>query len=357
MITSLQGPLKYLQGAGMLRQFGTHCAAIGKKVLILITPGGEKRFGNVLRESLDSAACAYQFCIFNGDTNIPEIARVSDMINSFGCDLVAGIGGGRVLDTARAAADLSDKRLIIVPTTASSDAPCSAVAVIHDENGKTIEIRSVKRNPDLVLVDTEIIAQAPAYYLSAGIGDALATYFEAHANCLRQKRENNGEYSTRTALAMSRLCYEIILEFGVEAIWAVENNIVNYALEQLVQAVVFLSGYGFENGGVAAAHAINEGFSIIPRCSKILHGDLVGFGILVQLELEKRPEDEKEALRKFMTTVGLPTCLKDLGLESMSDDELRIVSEAACSAPPMKNMPFPVCSTDVYDAILAANNG
>ena len=355
MLTSLQGPLKYMQEAGILNHAGEYIAKVGGKALMVLAEGGRARVGETLKRSMEENGCQCSFYIFSGDITYAAIDRVAAAAEQENCDVLIGVGGGRVLDTARAAADKLGKRLVIIPTTASSDAPCSAVAVIHDENHKTIEIRSVKRNPDLVLVDTEIVANAPAYFMSAGIGDALATFYEARANYRRLEREGAGKVSTRTALAMSQLCYDLLVEFGPEAIRSVERKEVSYALEQTVHAAVFLSGYGFENGGVAAAHGTNEGFSVIPRCGDILHGTLVGFGVLVQLELEKAPEEEKKFLREFMHSVGLCTNLKELGLDDLTEQDLRAIAEFASAVPPMKNMPFAITAEDVYQAILAAD--
>ncbi len=355
MRISLQGPLKYIQDKGLIKEVGGYARKLGGKALVLISSGGELRFGDVIRESFCDAKCPYEICIFSGDANYEEIERVAKAAVDAEAAVVIGLGGGRVLDTARAAADNVGCALIIVPTTASNDAPCSAVAVIHDENGKTVEVRTVSRNPDLVLMDTEIIAAAPTRFLSAGIGDAIATYFEARANVQREQDENSGNISTRTALAMSRLCYDIMLEFGPKAVEDAGRGEISYALEQVIHAASFLSGYGFENGGVAAAHAVNEGFSVLPRCSGILHGELVGFGVLIQLELEKAAEEEKDSLRDFMKKVGLSVNLEELGLEDLSEEELRLVAKEAAAAPPMKNMPFEISEDDIYRAIIAAD--
>lgn len=355
MRIALQGPHKYIQEAGLINRLGEYALSQGGKAFLLISRGGDGRFGDIIGESFEKCGCAMVKSIFTGDINYAEIERITAEIKEHECDVVLGIGGGRILDTARAAADEADKRLIIVPTTASNDAPCSAVSVIHDENGKTVEIRTAKRNPDLVLMDTEILAAAPAKYLSAGIGDALATYYEARANAEREKLNNEGRFSTQTALAMSSLCRDILFEYGAEAIKTAGSGKPGYAFEQVVHAASFLSGYGFENGGVAASHAINEGFSVLSRCSSILHGDLVGFGVLAQLELENAPDEEKKSIREFMKSVGLSVNLSQLGLGDLEEKELMLVAEAAANVPPMKNMPFAVSAEDVYRALINAS--
>lgn len=355
MLTSLQGPLKYLQEAGILSHAGKYIAPVGKKALIILTEGGKKRVGDMLKANIEAAGCECVFYIFSGDITLAAIDKAASAAEKEECDMLIGIGGGRVLDTARAAADKLSRRLVIIPTTASSDAPCSAVAVIHDDNHKTIEIRSVKRNPDLVIVDTEIVANAPSVFMSAGIGDALATFYEARANCRRLENTGGINAGSKTALAMSRLCHDILMEHGAEAVRSVQRREVTRELDEVVQAAVFLSGYGFENGGVAAAHGINEGFSVIPRCGDILHGTLVGFGVLVQLELEKAPEAEKQALHDFMRSVGLCVNLEELGLSDLTDEELHMIAKAAAEVPPMKNMPFAISEEDIYKAIISAD--
>ncbi len=79
--------------------------------------------------------------------------------------------------------------MAVVPTIASTDAPCSSCAVIYTEAGEVVSSIYQRRSPDLVLVDTAIIARAPVRFLVSGMGDALATRFEAEA--CRQTLSNN----------------------------------------------------------------------------------------------------------------------------------------------------------------------
>ncbi len=126
------------------------------------------------------------------------------------------------------------------------------------------------------------------------------------------------------------------------------------ALEQVVHANIFLSGVGFESGGVADSHAVNDGFSTVPESSRLYHGDIVGFGVLTQLMLEHAPENELSEVIDFMTRVNLPVSFAQLGMEKPSDALLRSVSEAPRFSV-MKCMPFPVSPEDVRRAMLAAD--
>lgn len=124
--------------------------------------------------------------------------------------------------------------MINCPTIASSDAPCSALSVIYTESGAVEEYRIYRRNPDLVLVDTAVIAKSPVRPLVSGMGDALATWFEAKVCVDRGVRNMRGGASTRSALSLAELCYKTLLTDGVAAIEAMHNREPNDALERLV---------------------------------------------------------------------------------------------------------------------------
>jgi len=265
-----------------------------------------------------------------------------------------GFGGGKAIDNARAAADILNCPLIIIPTVASNDAPCSALSVIHDENGAVIELRTTKRNPDVVLVDTDIIISAPERLFVAGIGDALATYFEATACSKSGAITLAGAGSSDIALVLSKLCFDTLIQYGVAALHAVRTGIANDAFDKVIQASIYLSGVGFESGGVAAAHAINDGFSSCPEAAHLYHGEIVGFGTLCMLMLEGADNDTVSTVLNFMRDVGLPVSFDQLGIE-ISDEFLLRVADVACNKSVMSNMPFEVTPADVVRAILKAD--
>src|SRR5207237_3651692 len=112
------------------------------------------------------------------------------------------------------------------PTVASSDAPCSALSVVYTDEGVFQEYRIYRKNPDLVLVDTQVIAQSPPRLLVAGMGDALATWFEAKTCVEGSIRNMRGGASTRSAWALARLCYRTLLEDGADALRALQTQVV-----------------------------------------------------------------------------------------------------------------------------------
>lgn len=244
-------------------------------------------------------------------------------------DVVVALGGGSAVDTAKATAYFKNKKVVIIPTIVATDAPCTGLSVIYNDDGTFDKYIFYPANPDAVIVDTQVIANAPTKFLVAGMGDALGTYFEARA-CQRvgaPSLENGG--ITHSAMALCRICYDILMENGAMAKEAVDNNLVTPAVEAVVEAATYLSGVGADNGGLAAAHSIYNGFTGLEECEKTNHGDLVAFGTVVQLIIENAPKSEINEVMEFMAEVGLPLTLDKVGLTDKS--RLIIACEKACA--------------------------
>jgi glycerol dehydrogenase len=334
-------------------------AKIGLDVPALIVAGKSAiaLLCEVWKESLGQAHIAYSVHGFGGECSAAEIERAKNAATEFGAKAIIGAGGGKVLDTARAVA--ADLQLPVVncPTVASSDAPCSALSVVYTEEGVFQEYRIYGKNPDLVLVDTQVIAQAPARLLTAGMGDALATWFEAKTCVDGHVRNMRGGASTRSALALAELCYQTLLADGADALAAVKMKAVTPALERVIEANTLLSGLGFESSGLAAAHAVHNGLTTAPGTHSFFHGEKVGFGVLVQLVLEGKPRSLMNEVREFMKSVALPIRLADIGLAGASHEVLnKIASRTTAEGETIHNEPFEVRPEMVVDAIRAADH-
>jgi len=250
----------------------------------------------------------------------------------------------------------------ICPTIAATDAPTSSSAVLYTNDGAFDDYAYFVSNPDVVLVDTAVIAMAPARFLVSGMGDALSTFFEARS-CKRAfarvNASGNGRADasgTMTAMALADLCYKTLLEDGLKAKLACEANVATPALENIVETNILLSGLGFESGGLAAAHAIHNGLTVLEEAHHFFHGEKVAFGTLVHLVLENAPMDEIRTVIGFCKSVGLPTCLKDLGVNEVTMEKISAVAKGSTiPEESIHNMPFPVTEDAVIAAILAAD--
>ena len=347
-------PGKYIQGPGAIAELPALIKLLGKRGVILASPSV---MGAVLPKcDIDLAAEGIHTELFRGECCEEEVNRLITIVSEKQADVLVGMGGGKTIDTAKTAADRAGIPVIVIPTIASSDAPCSGCAVLYSKNGVFEAVHYQKTNPALVLVDVDIIAAAPTRFLVAGMGDALATWFEARS-CERTSSVNEcGGHSTMTGLHIARLCYETLLKYGVPAKLANERHIVTPALEHIVEANILLSGLGFESAGLAAAHAIHNGQTSLAETHSFYHGEKVAFGVLVGLQLTDAAPDESEAAFSFCEAVGLPTTLADIGIDNAGPEKLMTVAKMACA--PGQSISHEAGTTgpeEVFNAMLAAD--
>lgn len=357
MIAAMISPKRYIQGRGALADLGEHVQPLGKRALVMSDEVVWGLIGDRVRRSLEAAGVQLTQAPFGGETSENEINRITRMGQEAKTDVVIGVGGGKVIDAAKAVGAHLEGNWAIVPTIASTDAPTSALSVIYSDEGVFEKYVFHPKNPDLVLVDTAVIAQAPARFLVGGIGDGLATWVEVRANLESRKPAMSGGVATLAAAHLARLCWDTLFDYGVAAIKAVECKAVTPAVEAVVEAATLLSGLGFESGGLAAAHAIHNGLTVLhDETHDLTHGEKVAFGTLSQLVLEGRDLDEIDELIDLYRQVNLPATLAELNLGDASRDKLRKVAEGACAeGETIHNMPFPVTPEMVLDAMLAAD--
>lgn len=313
--TAIIMPMQYRQGPGVIRELPEAVARFGERAqaLVVATPGGLERLGEPLLADWRAKGMRARVAEFGGECSEAEIGRLRTEAESCRASVIVGIGGGKLLDAAKSAAYRLGLPVIIAPTIASSDAPCSALSVIYDEQGRVAKLETHPHNPDVVLVDTEVILQAPLRYLAAGMGDALATAPEALA-CLRGGgRTILGAYPTRLGTAAAELCGRILEADGVQAYADAGRGERTEAFERVVEANTLLSGIGFESGGLAAAHSLHDGLTELPECHHLLHGEKVGFCTAVQATLLGEP-DETARFLTFCRQIGLPATLAEAGL-------------------------------------------
>jgi len=359
-------PSKYVQGENELYNLGYFVSTFGKSALLIAHPDDVARVRKQLDATAEKFGVSFVESNFGGECSREEIARLQEVARQKGCDCTIGLGGGKAIDTAKCVAQ--GKSLIIAPTIAATDAPTSHSAVLYTPDGAFDDYAYFRQNPDVVLVDTTVIAAAPVRFLVAGMGDALSTYFEARATSASYSNVNAGlpcgfreglcesAKPTKTAMALAKLCYETLLADGIKAKEACAVNQVTPAFENIIEANSLLSGLGFESGGLAGAHAIHDGLTALEGTHSSFHGEKVAFGTIAQLVLENAPTEELEEVISFCLEVGLPVCLADIGVPSITEEELRLVAEKACiPEESIHAMPFPISVVSVMAAIITAD--
>lgn len=318
-------PGRYIQGPKELDRLNVHTEKFGKKAFAVIDSFFFDEFTAKLTAIYETSDGAFESFMYHTEITKELIEQASAKALAFSPDVIIGIGGGKSLDTAKAVAHQLGLPLVIIPTSASTDAPTSAMSVIYNDRHEHDDVYYYIKNPDLVLVDSSIIANAPVRFLVAGMGDALATVFEGRAS-VRSDQPNyicgeSGSYKrTRTSIAIAEECYKTILEFGVRAKIANELHVVTDALEAVIEANTLMSGLGFENVGCAGSHVVCNGLTAAPNGAKALHGEKVAFGVICQLLAENAPMDLIDEVIRFNLSVGLPVTLDDMGIEATEEN-------------------------------------
>ncbi|AKP34188.1 glycerol dehydrogenase [Yersinia aleksiciae] len=357
MLKVIQSPSKYIQGANALQSIGEFAKLLANKYFIIADDFVMKLTADTVSSSLHGSELENHFSRFNGECSRQEIERLTVELKKHHCNGVIGIGGGKTLDTAKAIAHYQHIPVIVVPTIASTDAPTSALSVIYTEQGEFAEYLIYPKNPDIVLMDSAIIAKAPVRLLISGMGDALSTYFEAQACFDAKAISMAGGASTLAAVTLARLCYETLLAEGYKAKLAVEAGVVTEAVERIIEANTYLSGIGFESSGLAAAHAIHNGFTVLEECHHLYHGEKVAFGTLTQLVLQNSSMEEIETVLSFCQQLGLPITLAEMGVTQDIERKIQAVAQASCAeGETIHNMPFAVTPDSVYAAIIVADS-
>lgn len=352
MIRVFGSPHRYVQGPGALAQLGQWTDQLGARP-VLIADHAIMPLLMPLFQVAYSGRALPPIIDFEGEITFAAIARLTDTARPHSPSVIVGIGGGKALDAAKGVAHALKCPMVTVPTIASTDAPTSKAIAIYDEHHRMVAVEQMQRNPELVLVDTNLIAKAPVRFLRAGIGDALAKKFEAEASRSAGGLTAHGAPPLLAGLLLAEGCYVTLRQHAVAALKAVEAGSPDEALEMVVEACVLLAGLGFENSGLSIAHAMTRGLMAAASTTRAQHGDHVAYGLLIQLMLEPRDPAFIADLISFYESVGLPVTLRALGGTSPGSDELMLIAERSMTAPHVRNMPVTVTPAAMVAAMIA----
>ena len=352
-------PGKYIQGPGVLPKTGRYLRTLNlKSAGILASARGHGSETPILEASLSHSEISYVRSMFGGECSLEEIETRTNELKQKNPGCLIILGGGKCVDAGKCIAHRLEIPAIIIPSLASNDAPCSALSVVYSTKG-VFEglVEFFPSNPAMVIVDTQIVAEAPERFLVAGMGDAMATWYESKV-CINNPNALNvlGSRPTLAAYAIGQICAETLYSDSLEAVKSVQAGNPSEELERVVEANTLLSGLGFESGGLAAAHAVAQAFTNLPVVEEnYLHGEMVAMGLLTQLALEN---DEIEASRatNYFVSVGLPVHYGQLSLNHRNSGVLNVVIEATLNSGSLSNLPFEVSAEKLRDALLSAND-
>ncbi len=268
-----------------------------------------------------------------------------------GAGLLAGVGGGRALDTVKACGQLTGLPVVTLPTIAATCAAVTALSILYRDDGSFERFLFLDAPPAHAFIHTGVIARAPAQYLRAGMGDSLAKYFES-AFAARGARLG---YRDSLALAAAATCYGPLLDIGAEALRDCGRGTDSLALKTAVQCCVVSTGIVSllisEEFNGALAHSLYYALEALPAVREgCLHGDVVAWGTLVQLLMDGQEEKAAEVLG-LLRSLGAPACLADLGVDPAGAG-LRSLLKDAARQPDMERLPYPVSPQMILDAVV-----
>jgi glycerol dehydrogenase len=336
------GPSQYVNRAGILSKAGECIAPWGNRALI---SGGKTALAvseERLTRSLDKAGVKWRKLLFTGESSPANIARIKEPAQYLNANVIIGVGGGKSLDAAKQAATELGLPIVCIPTIAATCSATTALSVIYSDRGEFQRVHVQARNPSLVLVDPEIITNSPGIYLRAGIMDSLAKWYEGRAVW---PSVQNPDVQTMSAFQLAEVLYKGHRKHATNAVRLNAEHRVDDALIQTLDIVILLTGMiqSLAKGTLftGLAHPVHNGMTLIKESHDVLHGLKVGYGIMVQLCVQKCPRKEFEDALSFFRGLGLEPSLKGLNLPFDRELILRVADKAA-NDPDIGPLNFPV---------------
>ncbi len=348
---------KYVQGYGVLKDLKKYVDWMGDRFIVVGTASGLKRngVGDTIVKALEGKEV--EIFHFAGECSWNNIHKLMEEAERFGAQTLIGVGGGKVVDTVKGAAFKGGMlNEVIIPTIAATDAYTSAASCIYDEETHMMtEAINSPKNPDLVLVDTELMLKAPVRQFVSGMGDALSTYIGAKVCQDNFFNNHHGGVGTHTALSVAELSYDMLMEYGRQAKIAAENRALTDAFNAIIEVNILMSGMGFENNGSSSDHSFYFGTLALDREEYVYHGEGVAFSTCCQLVMQGAPTEVLDEVYRFCRDVGLPITFDDMHLSDLTDEEYDVMTKAALDQPFIHNQPFKVTYEKVLGAYKAAD--
>lgn len=324
------------------------CPAFGKKVAVI---GGKKALEAAQDKILKAAKEADLEVIgvfwYGGEASYENMAMLDPQVAE--ADMIFAVGGGKAIDTCKVMAQRSNRPFFTFPTIASTCASCTSLGIVYNPDGSLNEYSFSKIPPNHIFIDTQIIAEAPEVYLWAGIGDTMAKHYE----CTVSSRNDIPAHSDSMGIALSPMCAAPIMRWGEKAMQDCKNNVVSDELTEVILGIIistgFVSNFVQVDYTTGLAHAVYNGFTVIPSVEENghLHGEVVSYGILVLLTIDKQYE-ERDKLYAFSRSIGLPTRLADI---HATEDDLEKMTEKALAGIDVRVYPYTVTSEMIIAGI------
>ncbi len=352
-ISLMIAPARVVRGKEAIAVAIESIIELGQRPLVV---GGEHSLKLSQLETLyDRSALEIDRVEYTPDCCESSLDRLMANVRSHQADVIIGIGGGKCLDTAKLLAYRAHLPVVTIPTSAATCAAWTALSNVYSEAGAFLYDVSLPRCPDLLIADYSIIATAPQRTLVAGIGDAIAKWYEASVSS-----GHSSQTMLIAAVQQARVLRDILFQKSIAAL----EHPGGEEWQEVVDATLLLAGVIGGLGGAqcrtVAAHAVHNGLTHLPGSHHALHGEKVAYGILVQLRLQEMLQGDRLAataraqLLDFYGSIGLPKTLADLGLSEITLSQLHHAANLACKPDSdLHRLPFSVVPEQLVAAMVS----
>jgi glycerol-1-phosphate dehydrogenase [NAD(P)+] len=256
------------------------------------------------------------------DGTIDSAVKLADDIKGRRYDAVVGLGGGKIIDCAKFAAARVGLPLVAVPTNLAHDGLCSPVATLDNDAGRG---SYGVPNPIAVVIDLDVIREAPVRYVRAGIGDAVSN-ISAIADWELAHRVT-GEKIDGLAAAIARQAGEAVLRHpgGIG-----DTGFLQVLAEALVLSGIAMSVSGDSRPSSGACHEINHAFDLLYPKRAAAHGEQCGLGAAFAMYL-RGAHEESAYMAEVLRRHGLPVLPDEIGFTT--DEFVEVVEFAPQTRP------------------------
>lgn len=322
-------PAEVVRGAGILATMGHQIARLGHRPLVV---GGDRSLATAapwLQTALADLAVAQ--ATYGSDCSEPTLANLHQAVAAHDADCIIGVGGGKALDTAKLIAHQVQKPVVTIPTSAATCAAWTALSNVYSDTGAFRYDVPLSRCPDLLILDYDLIATAPQRTLVAGIGDAIAKWYEASVSS-----GTSEQALIIAAVQQARVLRDLLFQKTPAALASPGGAEWREVVDACVLLAGVIGGLGGAQCRTVAAHAVHNGLTHLAQSHGTLHGEKVAYGILTQLRLEEMGQSSslaataRQQLIQFYEAIGLPKDLADLGMADVSLRDLQQAAAVAC---------------------------